>query len=77
MKILMTSIFVDDPIKAHDYYTKILGFESKQFAVNAHSNNWSVTIRSTGIHPKTFSMNLSSSELNNYLNKHYSVDSLS
>ena len=36
MKILMTSIFVDDPVKAHEYYTKVLGFESKEFAADAH-----------------------------------------
>ena len=31
MKIALTSIFVDDPIKAHKFYTEILGFRSKQF----------------------------------------------
>ncbi len=31
MKIALTSIFVDDPIKAHRFYTEVLGFESKQF----------------------------------------------
>ena len=36
MKISMTSIFVDDPIKAHEYYTKVLGFESKEFVADAH-----------------------------------------
>jgi hypothetical protein len=36
MNILMTSVFVDDPIKAHEYYTKILGFESKEFVADAH-----------------------------------------
>ena len=36
MKISMTSIFVDDPIKAHEYYTKVLGFKSKQFEADAH-----------------------------------------
>ena len=36
MKISMTSIFVDDPIKAHGFYTEVLGFESKEFAADAH-----------------------------------------
>jgi len=31
MKIAMTSVFVDDPIKAHKFYTKTLGFKSQQF----------------------------------------------
>ncbi len=31
MKITLTSIFVDDPIRAHKFYTEILGFESKVF----------------------------------------------
>lgn len=35
MKILMTSIFVDDPIRAHEFYTKILGFKSKEFSQEA------------------------------------------
>ncbi|RMD91611.1 MAG: glyoxalase [Calditrichaeota bacterium] len=35
MKILMTSIFVDDPIQAHEYYTNILGFKSKEFSEEA------------------------------------------
>jgi predicted enzyme related to lactoylglutathione lyase len=35
MKIAMTSIFVDDPIKAFEYYTKVLGFESKEFNADA------------------------------------------
>ena len=36
MKILMTSISVDDPIKAHEYYTEVLGFTSKEFIEEAH-----------------------------------------
>ena len=39
--------------------------------IDTHLNNWSVTIRSAGIHLKTFSMNPSAIELHNYLNKHY------
>jgi len=39
--------------------------------IDTHLKNWTVTIRSTGIELKTFSMNPSASELNNYLNKHY------
>ena len=35
MKILLTSVFVDDPVKAHKYYTEVLGFKSKQFDPNA------------------------------------------
>lgn len=31
----MTSIFVDDPIEAHKYYTKVLGFKSKDFQPDA------------------------------------------
>ena len=39
--------------------------------IDTHLNNWTVTIRSSGIHLKTFSMNPSAVELHNYLNKHY------
>ena len=39
--------------------------------IDTHLNSWSVTIRSAGIHLKTFSMNPSASELYKYLNKHY------
>jgi len=39
--------------------------------IDTHLNNWTVTIRSSGIHLKTFSMNPSAIELFNYLNKHY------
>lgn len=35
MKIAMTGVFVDDPIKAHKFYTEVLGFESKQFEPEA------------------------------------------
>ena len=35
MKIAMTSIFVDDPIKAHTFYTQILGLRSKEFDPDA------------------------------------------
>ena len=35
MKITLTSIFVDDPIKAHKFYTDILGFQSKEFMPDA------------------------------------------
>lgn len=31
MKITMTSVFVDDPIAAHTFYTEVLGFQTKQF----------------------------------------------
>jgi catechol 2,3-dioxygenase-like lactoylglutathione lyase family enzyme len=35
MKITLTSIFVDDPIAAHKFYTDVLGFRSKEFAPDA------------------------------------------
>lgn len=35
MKIAMTSVFVDDPVKAHRFYTEILGFKSKEFVPEA------------------------------------------
>lgn len=35
MKILMTSLFVDDPIKAHKFYIEKLGFQSKEFNAEA------------------------------------------
>lgn len=35
MRIVLTSIFVDDPIKAHKFYTEILGFQSREFAPEA------------------------------------------
>ena len=31
MKIAMVSIFVSDPMKAHAYYTDVLGFKSRLF----------------------------------------------
>ncbi len=31
MKISLASIFVDDPIKAHTFYTEVLGFKSKRY----------------------------------------------
>mgnify|MGYP001552079061 CR=1 FL=1 len=36
MKISMTSVFVDDPIKAHEYYTKVLGFTSKEYSAEGY-----------------------------------------
>ena len=35
MKIALTSVFVDDPIKAHTFYTEVLGFQTKQFDADA------------------------------------------
>lgn len=35
MKIALTSIFVDDPVKAHEFYTTVLGFQSKEFTPEA------------------------------------------
>lgn len=31
MKIHMTSIFVEDPVRAHEFYTETLGFRSLEF----------------------------------------------
>lgn len=31
MRISLTSVFVDDPVKAHNFYTETLGFQSKEF----------------------------------------------
>lgn len=35
MKIALTSIFVDDPVKAHKFYTEVLGFQTKEFNPDA------------------------------------------
>ena len=35
MKIALTSIFVDDPIKAHAFYTEVLGFQTKEYIPEA------------------------------------------
>ena len=35
MKIALTSIFVDDPIKAHKYYTEVLDFKYNHFEPEA------------------------------------------
>ena len=35
MRIVLTGIFVDDPIKAHSFYTDILGFQSKEYDPDA------------------------------------------
>jgi len=35
MRIALTSVFVDDPVKAHEYYTAVLGFQSKEFVPDA------------------------------------------
>lgn len=35
MKISLTSVFVDDPVKAHRFYTEVLGFQTKEFAEDA------------------------------------------
>jgi catechol 2,3-dioxygenase-like lactoylglutathione lyase family enzyme len=31
MRIAMTSVYVDDPVAAHEFYTDVLGFRSKEF----------------------------------------------
>ena len=35
MKISLTSIFVDDPVKAHEFYTEVLGFQTKELVPDA------------------------------------------
>jgi catechol 2,3-dioxygenase-like lactoylglutathione lyase family enzyme len=35
MRISLTSVFVDDPVKAHKFYTEVLGFETKEFVPDA------------------------------------------
>ena len=35
MKIALTGVFVDDPIKAHKFYTEVLGFQTKEFVPDA------------------------------------------
>jgi catechol 2,3-dioxygenase-like lactoylglutathione lyase family enzyme len=35
MKLSLTSVFVDDPVKAHKFYTEVLGFQTKEFVPDA------------------------------------------
>ena len=35
MRISLTSVFVDDPVKAHKFYTEVLGFLTKEFMPDA------------------------------------------
>ena len=35
MRISMTSVFVDNPVEAHTFYTEVLGFQSKEFDPDA------------------------------------------
>jgi len=35
MRVSLVSILVDDPVKAHKFYTKVLGFKSKRFEPEA------------------------------------------
>ena len=35
MRITMTSVFVDDPVRAHAFYTEVLGFRSQHFDPDA------------------------------------------
>jgi catechol 2,3-dioxygenase-like lactoylglutathione lyase family enzyme len=35
MKIALTSVFVDDPVKAHKFYTEVLGFQTKELEPDA------------------------------------------
>ena len=36
MTIAMTSVFVDDPVRAFEFYTEVLGFEEVQFIPEAY-----------------------------------------
>jgi predicted enzyme related to lactoylglutathione lyase len=36
MKIALTSVFVDDPIKAFKFYTEVLGFIERMYIPEAH-----------------------------------------
>ena len=36
LKIALTSVFVDNPAKAHEFYTEVLGFQSKEFNPAGH-----------------------------------------
>ncbi len=36
MTIAMTSVYVDDPIRAFEFYTEVLGFQELQFMPEAH-----------------------------------------
>jgi len=36
MKLELVSLFVDDPVRAHEFYTEVLGFLSKEFTPDAH-----------------------------------------
>ena len=35
MKVAVTRLFVDDPVKAHKFYTEALGFETEEFVPDA------------------------------------------
>jgi catechol 2,3-dioxygenase-like lactoylglutathione lyase family enzyme len=35
MRIALTSIFVDDPVSAHEFFTAVLGFQTKEFDAEA------------------------------------------
>ncbi len=35
MRISLTSVFVEDPVEAHAFYTEVLGFRSKEFVPDA------------------------------------------
>jgi transposase len=53
--------------------TKTVYFSKQVFhvGIDTHKSNWKVTIRSNGIHLKTFSMNPSPQELHTYMNRRY------
>ena len=36
MRVALTSVFVDNPAKAHEFYTEVLGFQSKEFNPSAY-----------------------------------------
>ncbi|WP_062300254.1 VOC family protein [Demequina maris] len=40
MRIHLTSVFVDDQEKAHDFYTRVLGFETRTDIPLGDGNRW-------------------------------------
>jgi transposase len=53
-------------IKSLDFNGQVL-----YVGIDTHKSNWKVSIRTRDIHLKTFSMNPSPEEFNNYMNRHY------
>jgi transposase len=55
------------------HQVKTVRFDNQEFhlGIDTHKSNWKVTIRSNGLHLKTFSMNPSPDELSIYMNRNY------